>query len=327
MKREVRVEDAVGLVLAHDLTKIVPGEFKGRLFSKGHIIEEADIEALLAIGKERVYVLELEEGQVHEDDAAALMAHLVHHDSLVPGVAHEGKVQVKAAYDGLLRVSVSLLEAINTLDELAIATKRTHVPVKEGDLVASLKAIPLVVAASELEEMRKMVTLSDAPLLEVLPYRHVKAGIVTTGSEVFKGRIADRFGPVLKERLAKYPVTLVDQVIVDDDREQIQAAIRTFLQDGVDLVLVTGGMSVDPDDRSPGAIREVAVNVVKYGMPILPGAMTMLAYHHDAVIMGLPGGVIYDSYTAFDVLLPQILAGLRPAKQDIAALAHGGLLT
>lgn len=326
MKKEVCVEDAIGLVLAHDVTKIVPGEFKGRLFGKGHVIAKDDIKELLAIGKERIFVLELDEGQIHEDDAAEAMASLVQHQSIVKSVAHEGKVQLKAAFDGLLQIDVRTLETLNTLEQLVVATKRTDSPVHSGDLVASLKAIPLVVSVTQLSFMQEVLAKSMEPLLQVAPYQSMTVGIVTTGSEVFKGRIKDRFGPVLQERLSKFPVTIREQVIVDDQMDDIVAAIRGFLQQGVKLVLVTGGMSVDPDDCSPAAIREVATDVVTYGMPILPGAMTMLAYHQEAVIMGLPGGVIYDAYTAFDVLFPRILAGVRPTRRDIAALAHGGLL-
>ncbi len=326
MKREVRVEDAVGFVLAHDVTKIVPGEFKGPLFTKGHIIAKEDIQALLSIGKERIFVLELDEGQIHEDDAAETMASFVTHHSLVKTVAHEGKVQVKAAFDGLLQVDVLTLASINTLRQLVVATKRTYSPVREGDLLASLKAIPLVVDADQLAFMKEELAKSTQPLIQVVPYQPMTVGIVTTGSEVFKGRIKDRFGPVLQERLSHFPVTLREQVIVDDHLEDIVSAILRFLAQGVQLVLVTGGMSVDPDDRSPAAIGKVATEVVTYGMPILPGAMTMLAYHNDAVIMGLPGGVIYDAYTAFDVLLPRIVAGTRLTRKDIAQLAHGGLL-
>ncbi len=326
MKKEVRVEDAIGLVLAHDVTKIVPGEFKGRLFGKGHIIGKEDIPELLAIGKERIFILELDEGQLHEDDATEAMAGFLMHQSLVKSAAHEGKVQLKAAFDGLLQINVKALETINTLDQLAVATKRTGSPVHEGDLLASLKAIPLVVSADQLAFMKDVLAKSAQPLLQVVPYQPMSVGIVTTGSEVFKGRITDRFGPVLQERLSHFPVTLREQVIVDDHLDDIVQAILRFLEQGVQLVLVTGGMSVDPDDRSPAAIREVATEVVTYGMPILPGAMTMLAYHKDAIIMGLPGGVIYDAYTAFDVLLPRIVAGIRPTSKDIAQLAHGGLL-
>lgn len=326
MKREVRVEDAVGFVLAHDVTKIVPGEFKGPLFTKGHIIAKEDIQALLSIGKERIFVLELDEGQIHEDDAAEAMASFVKHQSLVKTVAHEGKVQVKAAFDGLLQIDVLTLTSINTLQQLVVATKRTYSPVREGDLLASFKAIPLVVDADQLAFMKEELAKSTQPLIQVVPYQPMTVGIVTTGSEVFKGRIKDRFGPVLQERLSHFPVTLREQVIVDDHLEDIVSAILRFLAQGVQLVLVTGGMSVDPDDRSPAAIGKVATEVVTYGMPILPGAMTMLAYHNDAVIMGLPGGVIYDAYTAFDVLLPRIVAGTRLTRKDIAQLAHGGLL-
>ncbi|WP_245926390.1 molybdopterin-binding protein [Sulfoacidibacillus thermotolerans] len=326
MKREVRVQDAVGMALAHDLTQIVPGQFKGRLFTKGHIIQEEDIAVLLSIGKEHVYVLSLEPGEVHEDDAARRMAHALVHESLTFTEPHEGKITVKAAHDGLLVIDVQALQKINEIGELVVVTKRTHIPVKAGATLAGLRAIPLVIHEEKLAEYDRVLA-STQSLIRVVPFKPMKVGVVTTGSEVFKGRITDRFGPVLREKFDAYTsVQFMGQQIVDDQTASIIDAIQSFMAKGADLILVTGGMSVDPDDRSPGAIAQVATNVVSYGMPILPGSMSMLAYCGDVILLGLPGAVIYDAVTAFDLLLPLILAGQRLTRADIAAFGHGGLL-
>lgn len=325
MKREVRVEDAVGMVLAHDLTKIVPGEFKGRLFQKGHVISEGDIDQLLAIGKEHIYVLSLEQGEVHEDDAARRMAAAIAHSSLLFSEPNEGKVTVKAAHAGLLTIDVEALLAVNALGELAVVTKRTNSPVTEKQSVAGLRAIPLIVRDERLTAFETILT-KTGPLLEILPFRRASVGIVTTGSEVYKGRIEDRFGPVLRAKLQAYGAHWLGQEIVDDATDVIAQAIDRLIDAGADIVLVTGGMSVDPDDRSPGAIAKAATEVVSYGMPMLPGSMSMLAYQHEVVLMGLPGCVIFDSVTAFDYLLPRVLAGQRLTGSDIAELGHGGLL-
>ncbi len=326
MKYEVRVEDAVGMVLAHDLTKIVAHEFKGTIFHKGHIISGADIPELLKIGKERIYVLKLELGEVHEDDAALRMAEVLKHESLMFTDPHEGKVIVKAAHAGLLTIDTARLATLNQIGELMVVTKRTHTYVKQSDKVAGLRVIPLIAQEEKLTTFKAIA--QPAPLIEIKPFRKMSVGIVTTGSEVFYGRIQDRFGPVVTEKLAQYEKVLVlSQTIVNDNQEDIVAAIRSFIDRGADLVLVTGGMSVDPEDRSPAAIKTVADHVVSYGMPILPGSMTMLAYAGPVVLMGLPGGVIYDPFTAFDLLLPQIMAGVRPTAADIAALGHGGMLS
>ena len=325
MKREIRVEDAVGMVLAHDLTKIVPGEFKGRLFQKGHVVAEKDIEQLLAIGKEHIYVLSLEEDEVHEDVAASRMAAAIAHRSLLFSEPNEGKVTVKSAHAGLLTIDVEALYAVNALGDLAVVTKRAHSAVTENQTVAGLRAIPLIVRDERLTAFETILAKAG-PLLEVLPFRRASVGVVTTGSEVYKGRIEDRFGPVLRAKLQIYGARWLGQEIVDDATDMIAQAIDGLIERGADIVLVTGGMSVDPDDRSPGAIAKVATEVVSYGVPMLPGSMSMLAYRHDVVLMGLPGCVIFDSVTAFDHLLPRVLAGQRLTGADIAELGHGGLL-
>ncbi|MCY0876291.1 MAG: molybdopterin-binding protein [Firmicutes bacterium] len=325
MRREVRVQDAIGMTLAHDLTRIVPGEFKGRAFAKGHVIREEDIPQLLSIGKEHIFVLELGADEVHEDEAAQLMANALAHSSLTMSAPHEGKVTFKAAHAGLWKVDVSALMRINSIIDLAVVTKRTDTPVVAGESVTGLRAIPLVLKRERLEQFLD-VAKQDRPLLQVIPYRPLPVGIVTTGSEVAKGRITDRFGPVLQEKLELYGLQSLGQTIVGDSVDDIVAAIRGFLAAGAKLVLVTGGMSVDPDDRSPAAIREVATEVVTYGMPVLPGSMSMLAYAGDVPIMGLPGCVIYDAVTVFDWLLPRLAAGERIVREDIVALGHGGLI-
>lgn len=325
MKREVRVQDAVGMVLAHDLTRIVPGEFKGRLFSRGHVISESDIEKLLAIGKEHIYALTLEPGELHEDDAARRMAGAIRHDSLTFTEPHEGKITVKSAMKGLLRIDVERLHRVNRIDDLALVTKRTWTAVEMGSPVAGLRAIPLITSEDKVIAFEREARM-DSPLIEVLPYRSAAVGVVTTGSEIFKGRIEDRFGPVLEEKLKPFGVRYLGQKIVDDQTAEIVAAIRRFVDEKADVVLVTGGMSVDPDDRSPGAIKAVATEVVSYGMPVLPGSMSMIAYAGHVTLMGLPGCVIYDPITSFDWLLPRVLAGIRLTRDDLAELGHGGLM-
>lgn len=324
MRREIPVEESVGMVLAHDLTQIVPEKFKGRLFKKGHRVREEDIPALLSIGKRHIFALELEPGDVHEDDAAADMATRLSHPSLHATDPHEGKVTLRAAHDGLLLVDRERLKRVNGIGDLALVTKRSATPVTAGDAVAGLRAIPLVVRQQTLDEFANIV--AGRPLLRVARFLPLRVGVVTTGSEVFSGLVEDRFGPVLRAKLARFGLQWLGQSIVDDEVGGIAAAIRAWLASGADLVLVTGGMSVDPDDRSPAAIREVADEVVAQGMPVLPGSMTMMAYAGAVAIMGLPGCVIYDETTVFDWLLPRVAAGQRLAPEDIAELGHGGLI-
>jgi molybdenum cofactor synthesis domain-containing protein len=322
--REVRVQDAVGLVLAHDLTQVIPGKYKGPLFRKGHVISEQDIEPLLDIGKAHIYVMELAEGELHENDAAERIARAAgdnpHLEMTSP---KEGKVNLVSSIDGLLRVRAEAVAAINQVEHAVLSTLRTYTPVRKGDIVAAARVIPLIYPEERVKQVEAIGRQS--PVVEVLPYQSCRVGIVTTGSEVLHGRIEDKFGPVLREKLRAFGAEVISQTFSGDDRERIQQQIRSFLEQGADLVLVTGGMSVDPDDRTPGAIASMGAEVVSYGTPMLPGSMLMVAYYQGVPVLGLPGCVIHDDYTSFDVFLPRILAGERIKKADIIALGHGGL--
>lgn len=323
--KEVHVRDAVGMRLAHDLTRIVPGEFKGRIFRKGHVIREEDIPTLLDIGKEHIYVLELAPGELHEEEAAIRLARAVKGNHMTATDPNEGKVVLKSAIHGLLKVDAEALLMVNSIGKLAVVTKKNNTVVQPDETVAAAKAIPLVIREEPIVQAETLAKMSW-PVVEVLPFREVKVGIVTTGSEVASGRIADRFGPAMQSKLEPFGAAILGQKIVGDQKEDIQAAIREFIAQGAELVLCTGGMSVDPDDRTPGAIHELATEVVSYGMPILPGSMMMLAYVNEVPVFGLPGAVIYDPITAFDLLLPRVLAGDKIYTREIAELGHGGLL-
>ncbi|WP_067622599.1 molybdopterin-binding protein [Alicyclobacillus acidiphilus] len=329
MKRlEVRVEDAIGLQLAHDMTRIVPGSFKGAQFKRGHVIREEDIQTLLDMGKRHIYVLELDDGELHEDDAAQIMAKAIAGPGVTLSDVEEGKVVLKAKTDGMLWVDARRVTAMNGIDEIAISTRRPFAHVKAGTSVASVRPIPLVISRHKVTAIEVLAQRapSGKPLVDVLPYEPQKVGLVTTGSEVLTGRVTDRFGPVLREKLAVYGIEDFDQVLVGDEQAEIEREIVRFCDNGATLVLVSGGMSVDPDDRSPSAIRAVATEVVSHGTPMIPGSMLMLAYRDNTAIFGLPGAVIHDPVTSFDLLLPRVLAGVRVRKKDIAALGVGGWL-
>lgn len=324
MKREVPVEEAIGLRLAHDLTRIIPGEFKGIAFSKGHVVQEEDVSRLLDMGKRHVYVLELGDDEMHEDDAAVRMANLTAGRGILTTAPHEGKVVFKAEEDGMLFVDVDKVFAVNMIEDVSLTTRVPFIAVKAGQSVAGVRPIPLTFRVSLMEEMER--TVGNAKLVEVWPYLPQRISIVTTGSEVQSGRVTDAFGPVLREKFASFGMSVENQAIVGDEMEDIVGAIQSAVAGGATLVCVTGGMSVDPDDRSPGAIRRVADEVVTQGTPMLPGSMMMVAYVGQTVIFGLPGAVIHDKWTAFDVLLPRALANWRFTKADIARQGAGGWL-
>ena len=320
----IRTEDAVGHVICHDMTRIVKGESKGPAFHKGHIVREEDIPMLLSMGKEHLYVWEKEPGMLHEDEAAQLLYQLCAGPNMAPSEVKEGKIELIAQCDGLLLVNVERMKQVNALGELMIATRHSHFPVKKGDKLAGTRIIPLLIQEEKLAAAK--AAAGDTPLLELHPFRALKVGIVTTGSEVQKGLIQDTFTPVLEAKVAEYGGEVIGQVCPGDDNAAITAAILAFYRQGAQLVLCSGGMSVDPDDKTPLAIKNTGARVVSYGAPVLPGAMLMLAYLEGGVpVVGLPGCVMYAKRTIFDLVLPSLVAGVPITADDMAAMGHGGL--
>lgn len=319
----IKTEDAVGQVLCHDITQIIPGVVKDAVFRKGHIITEEDIPVLLSVGKEHLYVWEKKEGILHEDEAATILRDICINEHMTASEPKEGKIEIRAAMDGLLKINTQGLHAVNGLGEMMIATIHGNFPVRAGDKLAATRIIPLVIEGEKMQRARKAA--GDEPLLRLLPMTHKKVGIVTTGSEVYKGRIQDAFGPAIRAKLAEYDTEVIGQVILDDVQEDITAAIHDFIAKGADIVLCTGGMSVDPDDRTPGAIKASGADIISYGAPVLPGAMFLLSYLGDIPVLGLPGCIMYAGRTIFDLVLPRILAGERLTKADLDAYGEGGL--
>lgn len=319
----IPTKEAVGHVLCHDMTQIIKDVKKDTVFRKGHIVREEDIPVLLSIGKEHLYVWEKQEGMLHENDAAEILCQISRSENMARSEVKEGKIELIAEIDGLLKVDAERLEQVNALDGLMIATRPNNTPVHKGDRLAGMRIIPLVIEEERMEKARQ--TAGEAPLLRLLPYQGKKAGIVTTGAEVFSGRIQDAFGPVLREKLGEFGVEVLGQKIVPDDLAQIKQGIQSFLSQGADLVLCTGGMSVDPDDLTPTAIQETGAEIITYGAPVLPGAMFLLAYTQQGVpIVGLPGCVMYAKRTIFDLVLPRLMAGERLCKGDFAKMGLGG---
>ena len=322
--RRIETVHAVGHVLCHDLTRIVPGEWKGAQFRKGHVVTQEDIPMLLSMGKDHLFVWEMDDDHLHENDAALRLGALCRNDWMQASDIKEGKLELSATRDGLFTVDTERLQAINSLEEIMIATRHTGVAVKTGDKLCGTRVIPLVIAKSQIERAEAIGT--GQPLLTLTPFCLRKAGIVTTGNEVFHGRIEDQFTPVVKRKLADFGIETVRHIVTDDSPERIGEAIAQMRAQGVELILCTGGMSVDPDDMTPAAIRQSGARIVTYGAPVLPGAMLLLGYFDDGVpILGLPGCVMYAKATVFDLLLPRIAAGVPVAKQDIVKLGCGGL--
>lgn len=322
--RLIQTTDAVGHILCHDMTQIIKGVTKDVKFKKGHIIKEEDIPVLLSMGKEHLYVWENEENMLHENDAAQILYTICKGDNMSPTEVKEGKIDLIADCAGIFKIDIDRLKKINALGEMMIATRHNNVPVKKGDKLAGTRVIPLVIHKDKMKVAEEIG--QNVPLLEVKPFLHKKVGIVTTGSEVFLGRIEDAFTPVILDKLAEYDTEIIGHHIQGDDHEKITEAIQTLIAAGADVIICTGGMSVDPDDRTPLAIKNTGAEIVTYGAPVLPGAMFLLAYYDgDIPIMGLPGCVMYAKRTIFDLVLPRILTGEKLNKADFDILGVGGL--
>lgn len=321
--KQVNVQDAVGTVLAHDLTQIIPGEYKGPKFRKGHEITEDDIPVLLSMGKKHLFVLEKDDTDVHENEAAYRIASKAAGENISLSEPSEGKIELRAEVDGLLRIDRERLYKLVAQDEIMFATIHDNVVVRKGQKLAGTRIIPLFVAEAVMQKAEEI--LADGPLISIAPLKNMKVGIVTTGSEVYSGLIEDAFGPVLVKKFGALGSTVVKQLFADDDEDMIADCIRQLVDEGMDIIGITGGMSVDPDDRTPSGIRKAGGEVISYGAPVLPGAMFMLSYIGDVPVVGLPGCVMYSRTSIFDLIVPRLLAGERVSKADINRLAVGGL--
>ncbi len=322
--RQVRVEDAVGQVLCHDMTQIIPGKSKGPRFRKGHVVKPEDIPVLLSMGKRNLYVFELAPGQLHENDAAERLAALcVGPGCERAGGPSEGKIGIRATRDGVLLVDSEHLVAVNSCDEVMVATRRGNFGVRAGDMLAGTRVIPLVVGEKVVETAERAA--AGGPLLRVEPYRVRTAAVVATGSEVASGLIEDAFTPVIESKLADYGVEVTCRSTPGDDPACVEAAIREAVSSGCGMVVCTGGMSVDPDDNTPGAIRRAGARVVAYGSPVLPGAMLLVGYFDDVAGASVPVCAMYNKATVLDLGLPRVLAGVELTRRDLAAMGEGGL--
>jgi molybdenum cofactor synthesis domain-containing protein len=321
--KTVPVEESVGMVLGHDVTRIVPGKFKGRAFKKGHIIQAEDIDEFLKIGKEHVYVLELPDGFIHENDAAQRIAQAAAGRGIELTEPVEGRINMLAADKGLLKINVDALYQINSVEDMSFGTLHTNQQVAAKRAVAGTRVVPLVIEEEKIQKV-EAICRENHPVLEIEPFRSFKVGIVTTGSEVYHGRIEDKFGPVVHAKFTDLGSQVLRQILVSDDVDMTVKAIQVLLKEGAELIAVTGGMSVDPDDQTPASIKAAGGRVVTYGSPIFPGAMFMLAYVDDVPIVGLPGCVMYHQASVFDLTVPRILAGETLTRADIVAMGHGG---
>lgn len=323
----MKTEEAVGQILCHDITQIIKGVTKDAVFRKGHVIREEDIPVLLSVGKDNIYIWENDENMLHENDAAQVLYDICKNDYMHPSDVKEGKIELIADIDGVLKIDRDRLRKVNGAGQMMIASRHGDFPVKKGDKLAGTRIIPLVIEKEKMMKVKESV--KGAQIFEIKPFVKKKVGIVTTGNEVFYGRIKDTFTPVILDKLSDYETELVGHEISNDDHENITGCIKKLLDEGAEMVICTGGMSVDPDDKTPIAIKNAGSDIISYGAPVLPGAMFLLSYYKkgDKIIpiVGLPGCVMYAKKTIFDLVLPRLMADDMISEADLVELGEGGL--
>ena len=322
--KKIPVEDAIGETICHDMTAIMENGYKGAKFKRGHVIAEGDIPALLDMGKTQIYVWEPEADEVHEEDAARELSMEICGSNLAVSGPSEGKFQISAATDGLFRVNGGALRKINSVEDYTVVCRPGGTRVSRGDTLAGLRIVPLVTKRSNVDEA-VAIAKENFPVFAVMPFRPLKTSIIITGSEIFNGRIPDKFEPILRRKLGAFGAEIVDAVKCPDDLETLQSAVDNSIGSGAQLILMTGGMSVDPDDLTPTAIKRTGARMVTQGVPMQPGNMLTMAYLGQTMLIGVPGASMHSPVTSLDVFLPRIFAGIEIEKGDIAGLGEGGL--
>ncbi|MBU0465336.1 MAG: molybdopterin-binding protein [Proteobacteria bacterium] len=322
--KKIRVEDAIGTVLAHDLTRITRDKFKGVGFKKGHVVQKEDIPELLKIGKQYLFVLDLGKDQLHENDAAQRISKAISDPALEFSEPGEGKINIITPHAGLLKINIDALLCVNKMESIIVATLKNTFPCKKGEIIAATRIIPLTIPTKNIEALEVLAN-EAAPILSVMPYKSLKVGAVVTGSEIYNGLITDDFNPSVGRKISQAGCTLIKKILVPDDVNAISNAVLELKNLGCELIITTGGLSVDPDDVTRQGVITAGADVTFYGSPVLPGAMLMISQLDDIPVISLPACVFYYKQTVFDLVLPRVLAGEKITKDDIAAMGHGGL--
>lgn len=320
--KKVKIEDSIGLELCHDITAMKDG-FKGAAFKRGHIITDKDIPELLKLGKKHIFIWEKSSGEIHEEDAALRLSKLTETENTHFTDISEGKILLISDISGMFYVDTELLTQINSIKDITITTLPNHYPVEKNMRLASMRIVPLVTQEKNIIQAEKLA--ENRKLINLLPYKNMKAGIIITGSEIYNGIIQDKFENVARKKLAKYPCEILGVTICDDDLDMLKNAINSYINQNADIIIMSGGMSVDPDDLTPTAISQTGAEIISHGIPSQPGNMTMLAYLEKTALIGVPGAAIIMPTTIFDALLPQIFTGLRFTRNDLIRMANGGL--
>ncbi len=321
--KKIKIEDAIGMVLGHDVTQIIPGKYKGARFKRGHRIKKEDIPEFLKVGKEHIYVMDLKPGTLHEDDAAIRLGKAFSGRNITITGPSEGKVTFYSQINGVLKINLSLLHRINLSKNIILSTLHRYTPCSSGMAVGATRIISLTAPEVEIEKVENWCE-KYGPVIEVLPYRRLNVGVIITGNEIFYGRIKNGFDDNIGKKISNYGSKVVKKIVVPDDIYKISQALLKFKDSTIDLALVTGGLSVDPDDVTRAGIKKAGVKIIFYGTPVLPGAMFLYGIFEGKPILGLPACVFHHKTTLFDIIFPRILAGEMPTRKEIGLLGHGG---
>jgi molybdenum cofactor synthesis domain-containing protein len=323
--KTIPIDQAVGTNLAHDMTEIIPGKYKGPAFKKGHTVKPEDLCRLMRMGKNNLYVLDLKNHQVHEDDAVLELASALSGPGVTfSGHPREGKLELRAAYPGLLKVNVDALVDFNMVKDVMCASIHNNTNVEKNQSLAATRAIPLVIERKELDQAVKTAK-ANYPIFSTKLFNPLKIRLVITGNEVYNGLIQDKFQAIVEKKIKALGASLEETVIMPDNQEMITQQIKSYLEKETDLIITTGGMSVDPDDVTKAGIKNAGFDKVHYSAAVLPGAMFLLGYREKTAIIGLPACGLYHAITIFDLILPRIMAGETPGQRDLAKLCHGGM--
>ena len=321
--KKIKIEDAVGMILGHDVTQIIPGKYKGPRFKRGHLIREEDIPEFLKIGKEYIYVMDLKVGMIHEDDAAFRLGQAFSSENIEFFGPSEGKMTFRSKTNGLLKINLPLLHRINSSGNIILSTLHRYTPCKPQMAIGATRIISLTTLERQIEKVENWCK-KYGPVVEVLPYRVLSIGVVVTGSEFFHGRTEDRFDDKVGKKIVDFGSRVLKKRIVPDDISQISNVLSELKDEPVDLILVTGGLSIDPDDVTRAGIKKAGTRIIFYGTPVLPGAMFLYGRLGEKPVLGLPACVFYHKATLFDIIFPKLLAGESPNRREISLLGHGG---
>ncbi|MDR1377478.1 MAG: molybdopterin-binding protein [Synergistaceae bacterium] len=321
----IDVEDSVGTVLSHDLTLIDPTNgYKGARFKKGHIVAQDEVELLKRMGREHLSILELDGDEVHEDDAALRVAALLTGPFFSIIGPSEGKCGLVTKQSGLLLFDEEVIHKINANVNWVFATLPNKIPVEKGEVAAAWRVGPLVVKEDDVRHAENLLRSLANPF-ELLPFRPLPTALVTTGREIWEGRVKDAFVDKLKKKLALYGAPLIGHDVAPDDKEMIRRRIEAHINNGAEVVLCSGGMSVDADDMTPAAIQDVATEVTFRGTPALPGSNLMFAQKGSVFLLGVPACAVHADITVLDTVMHRIYAGLPPTGEEARRWGVGGL--